>query len=45
MKKDPRIFVEHILECIGKIEEYLGGVTKEEFLSSTMLQDAVSVEL
>jgi len=41
MKKDPRIFIEHILECIERIEEYTRGVTKEEFLSSGQLQDAV----
>jgi len=26
MNKDPKIFIEHILECIERIEEY----TKEE---------------
>jgi uncharacterized protein with HEPN domain len=41
MKKDPRIFVEHILECIERIEEYVGGVTKDEFFRSTQIQDAV----
>lgn len=40
-KKDPAIFVSHILECIEKIEEYLKGKSKEGFLSSTQLQDAV----
>jgi uncharacterized protein with HEPN domain len=41
MKKDPRVFVEHILECIDRIKEYVGKVTKEEFLRSTQIQDAV----
>jgi uncharacterized protein with HEPN domain len=41
MGKDPKILVEHILECIGLIEEYLSGVSKEEFLSSKEKQDAV----
>ena len=41
MKKDPKIFIEHILECIEKIEEYTRGISKERFLSSTQIQDAV----
>lgn len=41
MKKDPRIFIEHILECIERIEEYTKNVTNDEFLKSTQLQDAV----
>jgi len=34
MKKDPRIFIEHILESISVVEEYMKGLPKEEFLSS-----------
>ena len=41
MKKDPKIFIEHILESIERIEEYTKGVTKDEFLSSRKTQDAV----
>ena len=41
MKKDPKIFIEHILESIERIEEYVKGVTKDEFLSSRKTQDAV----
>lgn len=41
MRKDPKIFVEHILECVERVEEYMKGVTKDEFLNSTQLQDAV----
>ena len=41
MKKGPRIFVEHILECIKLIEDYTKGVTKEDFLKSQQLQDSV----
>jgi len=33
MKKDPKIFIEHILECIRRIEKYTRRITKEEFLS------------
>jgi len=41
MKKDPKIFIEHILESIARIEEYTKGITKDEFLSSSKIQDAV----
>ena len=41
MKKDPKIFVEHILECIERIENYTEGATKETFLNSPQLQDAI----
>lgn len=41
MKKDPKIFIEHILESIARIEEYTKGITKKEFLNSRQIQDAV----
>jgi len=40
MKKDPKIFIEHILESIARIEEYTKE-TKKEFLNSKQTQDAV----
>lgn len=41
MKKDPQVFIDHILECIGLIEGYLRDKTVDDFLGSTQLQDAV----
>lgn len=41
MKKDPKIFIEHILECVELIEKYTNKITKEEFLDNRQLQDAV----
>ncbi|MBU0478104.1 DUF86 domain-containing protein [bacterium] len=41
MKKDPKVFIEHILECIERIEEYVKGITKDKFSKSVQLQDAV----
>ena len=41
MRKDPLIFIKHILKCIERIEEYTRGATREEFLRSTLLQDAI----
>jgi len=41
MKKEPKVFIEHILECIEIIEKYTEGKAKEDFLNSIQLQDAV----
>lgn len=40
MRKDPRVYLAHILECANKIERYLEGGEKA-FLDETMVQDAV----
>lgn len=45
MKKDPVIFLEHILECIELIEKYMANLSKEEFLKSTQAQDSVTRRL
>ena len=44
MKKDPKIFLEHILQCIERIEEYTEGITKKQF-SVVQLQDQSLEEL
>lgn len=41
MKKDNLLFVQHILECIEKIEEYTKKCTEEDFLNRPLIQDAV----
>jgi len=41
MKKDLKIFLEHIIESIGYIEEYLRDKNKKDFLKSVQLQDSV----
>lgn len=40
-QKDPTVFISHILDCIEKVEEYLKGRSKEDFLNCSQLQDAV----
>jgi uncharacterized protein with HEPN domain len=40
VKKDPRVYLAHILECAEKIERYTKG-GKQEFLNDEMTQDAV----
>ncbi len=41
MKKDPKIFIKHIIESIESIEKYTKGQTKENFPREKMMQDAV----
>ncbi len=41
MKKDPLIFVGHILESIEKIEIYARKLTKEKLTNDTRIQDAI----
>jgi len=41
MKKDPKIFIQHIIDSIEKIEEYIKNVSKQQFLNSSQTQDAV----
>lgn len=41
MKKDPKIFLNHILESIAIIEKYAARKTLKTFLSSLKDQDAV----
>ncbi len=41
MKKDPKIFLSHILESIEAINSYAGKLTKEEFTENGQAQDAV----
>lgn len=41
MKKDPGVFIGHILECIELIEKYMKGNSREDFFSQTQLQDSI----
>lgn len=41
MKKDPKIFLEHILDCISDIEDYTSKQTRISFSKNKMMQDAV----
>jgi len=38
--KDDRAYIEHMLTCISKIEDFVGG-NKQAFLDSVLIQDAV----
>ena len=41
MKKDPRIFLHHILESMEEIENHIRGISEEEFSRDIKTQDAV----
>jgi uncharacterized protein with HEPN domain len=39
--KDDRLYLIHISECIERIESYVAGRDKQQFLDSTLLQDGI----
>jgi len=39
--KDDRLYLIHIYECIERIESYVAGKGKSEFIKSNLIQDAV----
>jgi hypothetical protein len=41
VKKDPRVFIGHIVESIQCIEEYSQQLTAEKFNSDRAMQDAI----
>jgi len=41
MKKDPEIFLEHILESIDLIQDYTAHKTITDFIKSIQLQDSI----
>ena len=41
MKKNPKIFLEHIIESIGEIDKNMKDTSKGQFLDSVTIQDAV----
>lgn len=41
MKKDLRLYIEHILECIDKILSYTRNMNEDEFLRNDLVKDAV----
>ncbi len=37
MKRDMQVFIEDILECIAKIEEYTKEITEDDFYENTQI--------
>ena len=47
MKKEPLVFIEHILESIKNIENFSQGISKNEFIKDKLRQNAIirSIEI
>ncbi len=45
MKKDDTVYLRHILDAIGMVENYTRGLSENEFLSHAMAKDAVVREI
>ena len=45
MRRDDAVYLRHILDAIGKVEEYVAGMDRDAFQASTRAQDAVSRRL
>ena len=41
MKRDDTVYLLHILDAIGLVEEYTRGMSENEFLGNSMAHDAV----
>ena len=41
MKRDTKLFIKDILECIKNIEEFSKGLTRESFLKDKLRQSAI----
>lgn len=40
-EKNISLYIEDILESIGKVEEYIGEIKEEDFYRNTQLQDSI----
>lgn len=40
-KKDYKIYLRHIVDCMDSIQSYAGEISKEDFRANKMVQDAV----
>lgn len=41
MRKEPLVFIRHILDCIESIEKFSDGLSKEEFKKNDLKQSAI----
>jgi len=42
MEKNDLVYLRHIIDAIDKIEEYLSGVSEEDFIASSSFKMALS---
>jgi uncharacterized protein with HEPN domain len=43
--RDDTLFLQHILDGIGKIEKYIRGIDEEKFMADSLIQDGVIRQL
>lgn len=41
MKKNPIIYLNHMLDCALKIKTYTDGINQDDFLNNSLIQDGV----
>lgn len=41
MKKDPLVYLNHILICIVRIQTYTSDINEQQFLNDSLIQDGV----
>jgi len=41
MKRDQSVYLQHVLDAVGKVESYLKGIDEAAFDQSTLIQDGV----
>ena len=41
MIRDDQLYIDHILDCIRKIDEFSSGLSLKEFRTNEMVQDAI----
>ncbi len=44
-ERNPKLYLEEIIECIQRIEEYTNELTRETFLKNQLIIDAVDANL
>lgn len=44
-RRDDAVYLQHILDAIAKIEEYLRGIDEKKFARDTLIQDGVIRQL
>ena len=44
-KKDDSVYLQHILDAVTKIENYIHGINEEKFQSDSLIQDGVIRQL
>ena len=45
MKRDYKLYLQDIKESMGQIEEYIKGISEEEFKKDKLIQDGVTRRL